>query len=179
MAKNIVQKAEEELMKGRGHQEIFNEIMVHTSYDRHKVAEAIRKIPTPAKRKKYRELNYALVFLMSCILVTNLLEVISSRFAFFPFLAIAANILLIYLCIKFKPNGHLIAGIFLAVSVFRGFVYLDTGSIFVMLCSIIIVIAAAAIAFFLALKLPADYRMDKELLKENPEQRENSLVFTD
>jgi hypothetical protein len=179
MGKNIIQKAEEELLKGRSHQEIFNEIMDHTSHDKHKVAEAIRKIPTPVKRKKYRELNLALIFLMFCVLFANAWGAIASRFTIFPVAAIAVSAFLIYQCWKFRPNAQPITGIFMCVSLFRGFFYFNSGSFIFSMCFIVIVAAAAAIAFYLALKLPADYRMDKELLKENPEQRVNSLIFND
>ncbi|MFL5765063.1 MAG: hypothetical protein ACJ77K_14060 [Bacteroidia bacterium] len=179
MAKNIVQKAEEEILKGRTHQEIYNEIAYHTEHPIHQIADHIRKIVTPAKRKKYSLLNYLLLFLLVCTFSINAGSLIGAGFEIFPITAVPLCVFLVYLCLKYRPDGHLITGGFMAISFVRNIFYFNPDSKAVFIGFLFITITAAGIAFFLAWKLPADYRMEKELLKENPDQRVDALTFMD
>jgi hypothetical protein len=169
----------DELRKGRTKMEIFNSIVSVSDLNFHSVAEVIRKVPTIEKREKYKIPNLILfsillikpfgfivsLFYDSEISLFEIFEHASINFFFIPSLLSLG----IY---KFKRNMHLITGVFMLLIFFAS-----------LSCSItvwgILYLIGAIIAFYLCVKLPGDYELNRELLKINPRERKNIVTFTE
>jgi cell division protein FtsL len=179
MAKNLIQKAEEEILKGRTHQELFNEIVAETNLNIHDVADAIRKIPSNEKRKKYLTLNFVLIILLIIIWLYSLLGVISNYTSAFQITPLILLVLLIYMVIKYKPNAHYFTGGLLFFGTCRAAYSLIFNFSVERLMYMLFIIAVSGLAFYLGSKLTNDYILNKELLKENPNQRVGVISFTE
>lgn len=179
MAKNLVQKAEEQILKGKTHQEIFNEIVSQTDFNIHKVADAIRKIPTIEKRKKYALLNNILVTLLIIHFSFSLLSLILSYQGFFEIIPLIIILILVYCVIKYKPNAHLFTGALLIISTVRGIYPLISTFSVQTLIYVIFIVSTSILAFYLGSKLANDYVLNKDLLKENPNQRVDIITFVE
>lgn len=177
--------AEKEILNGKGHQEIFNHIIATSEFNIHDVAENVRKIPTLEKRKKYKSLNIVLLGIIGFSVLERLIlgfiqlnvnkDDRSGIILLFPIV----SILLFYGVYKYKRNVHLAAGFLMifgtALSAVRLINYLDI----IAILGSLVTLSGAFIAFYLSVSLVSDYKIDKELQKNNPKQRENLITFID
>lgn len=175
--------AEQEVLNGKSHQEIYDHIVATSQFNIHDVADMVRKIPNLEKRKKYNSLNAILLGIIAMSILDRILIVFQQlngdgqdRVSFL-FMFPIIGILLFYGIVKFKRTVHLSAGFLMAfatvTSAIRLFGHLDIFSILGLLVSLI----GAIIAFYLSVKLVSDYKIDKELQKNNPNQREGLITF--
>lgn len=177
--------AEQEVLNGKSHQEIYDHIVATSQFNIHDVADMVRKIPTLEKRKKYNSLNAILLGIIAMSILDRIILAYQQvggdgqdRVGFFFMLPII-SILLFYGIVKFKRTVHLSAGFLMAfataTSAIRLLSHSDVFSILGLLASL----TGAGIAFYLSVKLVSDYKIDKELLKTNPSQREGLITFID
>jgi hypothetical protein len=112
--KQVEDFAEKEILEGKSHQEIFNEIVATSDFNIHDVANVVRRIPTPEKRKSYGATNSVLVGLLSLTILNRLYNIVtdaSSDYANISniiFLTLSA--LILHGIYKFKRNAHLATG---------------------------------------------------------------------
>jgi hypothetical protein len=176
---NIIQKATVEILKGRGHQEIFNEIVSQTDLDIHKVAENIRKIPTLEKRKKYHSLNIILATGIGINAFINIIFILFNDGIIGSLMPSIIGFGLLYGVVKYKSNMHLAVGFCLFAGTISLIVKVLLDFNFVYLFFIGFSMAMAITAFYLSSKLVSDYSINKVLRNNNPNQRVDSLIFID
>lgn len=186
MGKRRVDKyAEKEVLKGKTHQEIFDYIVATSTFKIHDIAEIVRKVPTPAKRKKYRTPNFILIGMLVIGILWRTMDGIGmlnagNRLGLINLiLSPIVPCFFIYLVYNYKRNMHLVLAIMMLVGGLgffsQSFSHLNVLSYVRLIFNLI----GSAIAFYLHVKLPSDYEINKELQKSNPEQRENLITFKD
>ncbi|MGZ4048215.1 MAG: hypothetical protein ACXVNN_02565, partial [Bacteroidia bacterium] len=99
-----------------------------------------------------------------------------SLFEIVPLIVI---LILIYCIIKYKPNAHTYTGSLLIIGLVRGIYPLILNFSILALIYIVFIVITSILSFYLGSKLSSDYALNKELLKENPDQRADVLTFTD
>lgn len=184
MAKQRPDKyAEQEVLNGKSHQEIYNHIVSTSQFKIHDVAELVRKIPTLTKRKKYNSLNAILLGIIAMSILDRILVAYkqisgeSQDRVSFLFLLPVISIILFYGIAKYKRNVHLWAGFIMAFGTFSSAVRLISHIDVFSILGLLISLTGTTIAFYLSVKLASDYRFDRELQKNNPSQREGLITF--
>lgn len=178
-----IKYAEQEILNGKSHQEIYDHIVATSQFNIHDVANMVRKIPTLEKRKKYNSLNAILLGIIAMSILDRILIVFQQlsgdgqdRVSFL-FMFPIVSILLFYGIVKYKRTVHLSAGFLMAfATVSSGIRLLSHSDIFSVL-GLFVSLVGAIIAFYLSVKLVSDYKIDKELQKNNPSQREGLITF--
>lgn len=175
----VEQYAEKEILSGRSHQEIFNEVAAGSEYKIHDIAEALRKIVSPAKRQFNKNTNYVLAGVMALLTILELLGMISEQVMpdLRTILFLAARVVMVVGVIKYWKNiykvclvvlwANLVAIVFEMV---MNFDWMHVPALFFLLNSIVI-------CFYLNVKTCTDYRLNRELLEKNPGARENAVLF--
>lgn len=179
----IEKLAEEAVLEGKSHQQIFNELAANTQVNVHTLAEVIRRVPTLEKRNRYRFLNQALVLLAGFLFLLRLgtlFGVVPDAFMEMrPFnlfgLLISGGML--YGLVFYKAHAHLIAVFYLLVhALWMMTKVVVTFDPLVLLACILLLLGTWGAAF-LSSKFVSDYRFDKSIPGNDPELRENAIVF--
>ena len=177
--------AEQEVLNGKSHQEIYDHIVATSQFNIHDVANMVRKIPTLEKRKKHNSLNAILLGIIALSILDRILIVFQQLSedgqdkVSFLFMLPIISILLFYGIVKFKRTVHLAAGFLMAFATVSSAIRLLSYSDIFSILGLLISLAGASIAFYLSVKLVSDYKVDKELQKNNPNQREGLITFID
>jgi Zn-dependent protease with chaperone function len=177
----IEKYAETEILKGRTHQEVFNEIVSSSEYKIHDIAEILRKITSPKKRERYKTTNYVLAGILAIMAVLNLFSCLtdSTRTGILSLLPIICNLIMLWGVLKFWKNIYRVCLVFLWVHTVSIMFLLIFNFNWILLPILFFLIDSIVIAFYLNIKTSADYRLNRELLNNDPAQRADSIVFID
>lgn len=176
--------AEKDILDGKSHQEIFNEIVTTSDFNIHDVANVVRRIPTLEKRKKYNSTHIVLVVLLGFTILNKIYILFDSidlsiYITLLNVVLISMSVLILFGIHTFKSNAHLAAGALMAISSFMVSFRLFYNVDLLSCCDLIAASFGAFLGFYLNSKLTESYGLNKELQKTHPQQRENSLLFTD
>ncbi len=174
----IIKKATTEILKGKSHQEIFNEIVSQTNLDIHKVAETIRRIPSLEKRKEYKVLNIIFTIGFGIVLLAGIYYSLFYQTTIAFIIQAAISIALVYGLLTYKTYMHPVAGLYSFAGTIFLIVNMLTSQDFIYAAPIVYTLSLMVIAFYLNSKLLVDYTFNKELLKSNPQQRVDIVTFT-
>jgi hypothetical protein len=183
--KEIEKYTETEIQNGKTHQEIFNKIVSTSDFNIHEVADIVRKIPTLEKRRKYKLFNNVLAGLLGLSIISRIItglgELIQGKndvsliVMLFPII----TILLFWGIYTYKRNLHLVTGLFMTFGTLMTASRLFNNFDILSLVDILVTLFGSCIALYLNSKLPSDYVLDKELKETKPDQRVDSLKFTE
>jgi hypothetical protein len=169
----------------KSHQQIFDHIIATSTFKIHDVAEMIRKIPTLEKRKKYAFAQIMLLVMIGLFIAVKIVSGFEISIVFnqlrltIAIVSLIIPLFLFYGVLMYKRNIHLVTGIWMIYgAVMNVSVLIVTLSVVSVIC-LFICISGASLAFYLNSKLVSSYMVNKELKKNNPEQRENVITFID
>jgi hypothetical protein len=177
--------AEKEVLNGKSHQEIYDHIIATSTFKIHDVAEMIRKIPTLEKRKKYAFAQTTLLVMIGLFVSVKIVSGFETSIVFnqlrltITIMSLIIPLFLFYGVLTYKRNMHLVTGIWMIYgAVMNASVLIVTLSV-ASVTYLLVCISGASLAFYLNNKLVGDYIVNKELQRNNPEQRENIITFID
>jgi hypothetical protein len=173
--------AQAEIKKGCSHQCIFNTIVGDSNFNIHDVANIVRRVPTIAKKEKYKGLHWFIIIVLAFSIILNLLPFIiglasHNKFSLlyhFP----SFNILLIIGIAMYKRHAYLITGFFLILECLLAIGQIVSSSNFLYLAHLIVLIFTIYLCFYLNVKMVSDYELNRALLLKDPNTRVNSLIF--
>lgn len=171
--------AENEIRKGRGHQELFNELASTTSYRIHDLAEILRKLVTPAKKDANKTTNYVLLGCTGILVLMNLWGYLNTptQSPLTNLIPAIVQIAMLFGLYKFWKNIYRIALFFLWANLMWLVVQTVLNFDWFFILLIFFIIDSMIICFYLNVKTCTDYKLNKELLAKNPGARENSILF--
>jgi hypothetical protein len=166
----------EQILAGKSHQDVFNDVVDRYDIAIHQAAETIRKMPTLANRKRYQNLNLILI-LLSALACFAQPFVNGMQLTYTFFMPNVGFLLLAYGLFYFKSSAHFIATLFLSLlGVFSLTSFIVTAHVGNLLVSLVFFIAAS-IAGYLNKKLVSDYRLNRDKINTDSLDRKNSILF--
>ncbi|HXB40396.1 MAG TPA: hypothetical protein VNZ49_07620 [Bacteroidia bacterium] len=173
--------AETEILKGRKHQDVFNEIAASSDFKIHDIAEILRKIASPEKRVRYKSTNYVLAGVILCMALLNIYSQIEGKAnnGVYNWLPVIGDVILLWGILNYWKNIYRVCLILLWTHtvVVISLLIFNFNWIFVFL--LFFLIDSIIITFYLNIKTATDYRLNRELLNENPGQRINAVIFNE
>lgn len=173
--------AEKEILKGRKHQDVFNEIAEASDFKIHEIAEILRKIISPEKRARYKSANYVLAGVIFCMALLNVYSRIATNDNdnIFNWLPVIGDAILLWGILSYWKNiyrvclillwTHLVLVLFLMIFNFN----------WILVFLLFLLVDSIIITFYLNIKTATDYRLNRELLNENPAHRVNAVIFNE
>ncbi len=173
--------AELEIAKGRKHQDVFNEIVAGSDFNLHHIAEILRKTVSPEKKARYKSTNYILAGIFFVMTLLNVYAHLGSmsKENVFNWIFIVGDALILYGILNYWKNIYRICLLLLWIN----FVWLLFTLIFNFDWSLVVLlfflIDSLIITLYLNIKTCTDYKLNRELLKENPKERINAVIFNE
>ncbi len=178
---NIEKYTATELKKGLSHQTIFNTIVATSNFNIHDVANIVRRVPTKIKKERYILLHWFIVVVLAISMILRLFLLFIAAgfhnyFSVFSDLPVI-NIILIIGILLYKRHAYLITGFFLILGCLLTISQIIKDFHFENLIYLLVTLFTACMCFYLSIKMPSDYALNKALLEKEPDARVNSLLF--
>jgi hypothetical protein len=173
--------AETEILKGRKHQDVFNEIATSSDFKIHDIAEILRKIISPEKRARYKNTNYVLAGVIFCMALLNLYSQINGNTngSIYNWLPVIGDAILLWGILNYWKNIYRVCLILLWTHTVIVLFFLIFNFNWTFVFLLFFLIDSIIITFYLNIKTATDYRLNRELLNENPAQRINAVIFNE